>query len=77
SAEHGLTAHDLAEVPVKRAAIAAAQRRIAVCDGSKFGRTGLGYVCPVTDLDAVITDASAPRDELEKLEAAGITIIQV
>ncbi|MFC5187447.1 DeoR/GlpR family DNA-binding transcription regulator [Actinomadura harenae] len=77
SAEHGLTAHDLAEVPVKRAAIAAAQRRIAVCDGSKFGRTGLGFVCPVTDLDTVITDASAPRDELERLEAAGVTVVQV
>lgn len=74
SAEHGLTAHDLAEVPIKRAAIAAAQRTIAVCDGSKFSRTGLGHVCPVTALDAVITDRTAPPEAITRLEAAGVIV---
>ncbi|MFB4313849.1 DeoR/GlpR family DNA-binding transcription regulator [Actinomadura sp. 21ATH] len=74
SAEHGLTAHELDEVPVKRAAIAAARRVIAVCDGTKFGRTGLGLVCPVTALDMVITDRSAPGAAVSRLHDAGVDV---
>jgi DeoR/GlpR family transcriptional regulator of sugar metabolism len=74
SAKHGLTAEDLAEIPVKQAAIAAAQRIIAVCDGSKFGRTGLGHVCPISALDAVITDRSAPPEAIARIEDAGVAV---
>ncbi|CAM3258096.1 DeoR/GlpR family DNA-binding transcription regulator [Stackebrandtia soli] len=77
SVEQGLTAHDMAEVPIKQAAIAAARRRIAICDGSKFSRTGLGHVCPITDLDAVVTDDGAPGEELEKVRAVGVEIVLV
>ncbi|MFD0855648.1 decarboxylase, partial [Actinomadura adrarensis] len=72
-----LTAHDLAEVPIKQAAIAAARRTIAVCDSSKFARTGLGHVCPISDLDAVVTDPDAPSDELDNIRAAGVEVVTV
>jgi DeoR/GlpR family transcriptional regulator of sugar metabolism len=74
SAEHGLTAHDLDEVPVKRAAIASARRVVAVCDGAKFGRSGLGLVCPATALDMVITDRSAPVPAVSRLRDAGVDV---
>ncbi|MGW1676281.1 DeoR/GlpR family DNA-binding transcription regulator [Saccharopolyspora sp. NPDC002376] len=74
SAKHGLTAHDLEEVPVKQAAVEAAQRVVAVCHGAKFARTGLGLVCPVTDLDVVVTDASAPEEVRTELAAAGVEV---
>ncbi|SDG98705.1 DNA-binding transcriptional regulator of sugar metabolism, DeoR/GlpR family [Sinosporangium album] len=77
SSQHGLTAHDLAEVPIKQAVLSAAQRKIAVCDGSKFSLTGLGHVCPVSELDAIITDDSAPTAELDKIECAGVAVILV
>ncbi|TDD66391.1 DeoR/GlpR family DNA-binding transcription regulator [Actinomadura rubrisoli] len=77
SPRHGVTAHDLAEVPVKQAAIAAAQRVVAVCDGAKFGRTGLGHVCPVTALDALVTDRTAPAAAVAEIEAAGVTVHRV
>ncbi|MFD0690040.1 DeoR/GlpR family DNA-binding transcription regulator [Actinomadura fibrosa] len=77
SVRHGLTAHDLAEVPVKQAAIASAQRVVAVCDGAKLGRTGLGHVCPVTALDVLITDRDAPDDALAELSAAGVEVHRV
>ncbi|MDA3649365.1 DeoR/GlpR family DNA-binding transcription regulator [Saccharopolyspora indica] len=74
SAKHGLTAHDLEEVPVKQAAVDAAQRVVAVCHGAKFARTGLGLVCPVTDLDVVVTDSSAPEEVRAELAAAGVEV---
>ncbi|MFI0349391.1 DeoR/GlpR family DNA-binding transcription regulator [Actinomadura sp. 9N407] len=77
SAEHGLTAHDLDEVPVKRAAIASARRVIAVCDGAKFGRTGLGLVCPAGTLDMVITDGSAPDAAVARIRDTGVEVRRV
>jgi DeoR/GlpR family transcriptional regulator of sugar metabolism len=74
SARHGLTAHDLAEVPVKQAAMAAAQRVVAVCDGTKFTRTGLGLVCPIGELDTVITDESAPAAAVAHIRELGVTV---
>jgi DeoR/GlpR family transcriptional regulator of sugar metabolism len=74
SAQDGLTAYDLADAAVKRAAIASARRVIAVTEGAKFTRTALAFVAPVSALDTVVTDASAPREELDALAAAGVGV---
>lgn len=74
NAANGLTAHDLADAAVKRAAMASSRRVIAAADASKFTRTALAYVTPVTALDAVVTDETAPQQELDALTAAGVTV---
>jgi len=71
SAEHGLTAFDLEDAAVKRAAISSARRVIAAVDASKLTRTALAFVAPVSSLDAVVTDAEGAVD----LEAAGVTVV--
>ncbi len=71
SAEHGLTAFDLEDAAVKRAAISSARRVIAAVDASKLTRTALAFVAPVSSLDAVVTDAEGSVD----LEAAGVTVV--
>ena len=77
SADQGLTAYDLPDAAVKRAAIASARRTIVVADGSKFARTALAFVAPVSALDAVVTDESAPAADIEAMSAAGTTVWQV
>jgi DeoR/GlpR family transcriptional regulator of sugar metabolism len=77
SAADGLTAYDLPDAAVKRAAIASARRTIVVTDGSKFTRTALAAVAPASCLDAVVTDETAPAAQLEALTAAGTTVWQV
>jgi DeoR/GlpR family transcriptional regulator of sugar metabolism len=74
SAEQGLTAHDLPEVAVKQAAIAAARRVIVACDSGKFTRTAFGAVCGLADLDVVVTDDGIPREQHDALTAAGVTV---
>lgn len=74
TAADGVTGYDLADAAVKRAAIASAHRVIAVADASKFTRTALAVVTPVTSLDVVVTDAAAPADQVEALTAAGVTV---
>jgi DeoR/GlpR family transcriptional regulator of sugar metabolism len=76
SAADGLTAYDLLDAAVKRAAIASARRTIVVTDGSKFTRTALAAVAPASSLDTVITDETAPTAQLEALAAAGTTVWQ-
>ncbi|MEU4098097.1 DeoR/GlpR family DNA-binding transcription regulator [Streptomyces sp. NPDC026673] len=77
TAADGLTAYDLDDAAVKRAAIASARRVIAVTDGAKLSRTALAFVAPATALDAVVTDDSAPDAAVDELAAAGVTVRRV
>ncbi len=77
NAENGLTAYDLDDAAVKRAAIAAARRVIAVAEAGKLSRTALAFVAPAPALHAVVTDDLAPDDQTEQLTAAGVTVRKV
>jgi DeoR/GlpR family transcriptional regulator of sugar metabolism len=54
--DSGITNVTFAEVEVKRAMIAAARRVAAVADSSKFGHRTLAQVCPLEDIDVLVTD---------------------
>jgi DeoR/GlpR family transcriptional regulator of sugar metabolism len=71
SATEGMTAFDLEDAEVKRAAIKSARRVIAAVDASKLTRTALAFVAPVSSLDAVVTDAEGD----DGLAAAGVTVV--
>jgi DeoR/GlpR family transcriptional regulator of sugar metabolism len=73
-AANGLTAYDLDDAAVKRAAIASARRVIAVAEAAKLSRTALAFVAPASALNAVVTDESAPQEETDALAAAGVTV---
>lgn len=70
----GLTAYDLDDAAVKQAAIGSARRVIAATDGAKLSRTAHAFVAPITALDTLVTDASAPADEVAAMSAAGVTV---
>lgn len=55
-AEAGITNINVVEIPLKRAMIAAARRVAVVADSSKLGRRSLATVCPMSDVDIVLTD---------------------
>ncbi|MGV9878555.1 DeoR/GlpR family DNA-binding transcription regulator [Streptomyces sp. NPDC003006] len=76
TAADGLTAYDLDDAAVKRAAIASSRRVIAVADAAKLSRTALAFVAPATALHAVVTDAAAD-EETDALSAAGVTVRKV
>jgi DeoR/GlpR family transcriptional regulator of sugar metabolism len=77
TAAAGLTAYDLADAAIKRAAIASARRVIAVAEAAKFTRTALAFVTSAAALDAVVTEAAAPGDETDALAAVGVTVRKV
>ena len=51
-----------------------AQHVVIVCDSSKLGRTAFALICPTSKIDTVITDDSAPADQIEALRQAGVQV---
>lgn len=74
SARDGVSAHDLAEGAVKKAAVEASARVIAAVDSSKFGRTAFGRVCAAVEIDVLVTDSDAPADEVATLRDQGVEV---
>ncbi len=77
TATNGLTAYDLADAAIKRAAIASAHRVIVVAEAAKLSRTALALVAPAAALHAVVTTADAPDEEVDALKALGVAVRQV
>ncbi|WP_138906393.1 DeoR/GlpR family DNA-binding transcription regulator [Streptomyces chryseus] len=70
----GLTAYDLEDAAVKRAAIASARRVVAVAESAKLSRTALAFVAPASALHVVVTDDGASEEQTAALVAAGVTV---
>ncbi|MFF0560825.1 DeoR/GlpR family DNA-binding transcription regulator [Streptomyces sp. NPDC004266] len=74
SAAEGLTAYDLDDAAVKKAGIASARRVVVAADGGKLGRTAYAHVGPATLLHTLVTDTTAPADEVAALEGSGTVV---
>jgi len=77
SPTHGVTAFDVQDAAIKRAAIDSANRIILVAESTKFARTAMAIVCAAKDLDIVVTDRDAPAEMTAQLESLGVEIIRV
>lgn len=76
-ANRGITDYDYGEVRIKREVIAQAREVIVVVDHSKFGKTALLKIAPITQVHHVITGVEAPPEELAALRAMGIRVTVV
>lgn len=72
-----VTAHDLGDAEVKRAMKAMASRTMLVADSSKFGRSATAVVCPLSELDVVVTDGAVPAPTVEELRGCGVEVLPV
>jgi DeoR/GlpR family transcriptional regulator of sugar metabolism len=71
----GVTTHVPADARVKRAAVTASRRTIAVADASKLGEVAFGHVCGIEALERLITDADT--DAVVALQGAGLRVDRV
>jgi DeoR/GlpR family transcriptional regulator of sugar metabolism len=71
----GLTEYNLDDARVKQGLLDVAQQRIVVTEGAKFGRTTFATVGPLSSIDMVITDDSAPEDMVAALIDSGIEVV--
>lgn len=71
----GVTNLNLPEGELKRRMLRAAQRRVAVTDGSKLGAVTLVRLCEVEELDLLITGESADPDIVAALRDRGLDVL--
>jgi DeoR family transcriptional regulator, aga operon transcriptional repressor len=65
------------EALLNKAMIRTAQKTIILTDSSKFGRRGFGKICPLSDIDQIITDDGISPAVIRDLENMGIEVIIV
>jgi DeoR family transcriptional regulator of aga operon len=73
----GITTHHGVEAHTDRRMIERARRVVVVCDASKIGRAALAVICPLREVDELITDGAAAAPALNELRAAGVSVIVV
>lgn len=75
SIEDGLTNPILEEIPIKRLMIRAAKQVVLLADSSKWGRTFVGLIAPITAAQVAITDAGVPGELRQRAEEAGVRVM--
>jgi DeoR family transcriptional regulator, aga operon transcriptional repressor len=75
SARWGITELTEDEAAVQRAALDRTERVIVIADGSKVGAATPIVVGPARGITTLVTDPSAPADELRELRGLGIEVL--
>ena len=75
SRAHGLSTPDRSEAAVKRAIVAGTRRVVVLADAEKLGVEHLVKFAELAEVDVLVTDARAARDDVRALEATGIEVV--
>src|SRR5204862_3460114 len=75
SLERGLMDLNPDEVRIKQEMAGACELVYGILDGTKWHRSGLLSFAPPAELAGIVTDSSAPADEVEAWRAAGVEVI--
>jgi DeoR/GlpR family transcriptional regulator of sugar metabolism len=73
--ERGTFNSNLLLVETERAMIASAEQVIVVADSTKFGHTSLAQMCPLEEIDVLVTDCELGAEWPPRLEAAGVKLV--
>jgi DeoR family transcriptional regulator of aga operon len=73
----GVSTPNLLEAQLNRLMVSISTRVIPVCDSSKFGRSSLSSIVPISGIHGVITDRQISKNELRGLKKAGLEIVLV
>lgn len=72
----GASAHHEGEASINQLMAARARKVFVVADGSKVGQAAFARIARIQDIDALITDSTAPAAAVRNIESAGCRVIQ-
>lgn len=75
-AERGLTTNYPDQATIHRAMVKQAKRTIVVADHHKLGVVGAALICPITDVDTLITDKAAPDDAVAPFSSTAVEVLR-
>lgn len=73
----GVTSYDAEDAAIKAATIRYSGRVLLLCDETKWGRTGFGWVADARALTTVVTDHELTPDERAAAEDLGLEVLTV
>lgn len=73
----GLTCGSADEAAVNRALLEQSKRKIAVADHTKLNAVFHAVICPITEIDIIITDSEASETTIQPIVDAGIEVMRV
>jgi DeoR family transcriptional regulator, aga operon transcriptional repressor len=71
----GAAAHHEGEAAMNSLMVARARRVVIIADSSKLGSHAFARICPVGQVDTLVTDAGAEPDRVAEFRAAGVEVI--
>ena len=71
----GAKALDEEEARINMLMASRARKVVAVADSSKLNGRAFARICPVSDVNYLITDEAAPTDALDQLRSAGVNVL--
>ncbi|MEO8473815.1 MAG: transcriptional repressor AgaR [Chryseolinea sp.] len=72
---HGLYTPNVEEARLNEVMIEISREVILLVDSSKFKVRSLAFICPITKVHKVITDANIATDDVKRLSDAGVEVI--
>ena len=75
SFDNGLTDTHLLEIELKRSIVRKVGEIIVLVDGSKFHQSGLASYASIDQISTIVTDSTAPDEEVKRIEQQGIRVI--
>jgi DeoR/GlpR family transcriptional regulator of sugar metabolism len=73
----GITEFSYEQAGTKKTLIEQARQRIVLADHTKFDKTELAFVCPLSSIDRIITDSGLSDDIYSKYEDLDLEILRV
>ena len=74
---HGATTIEVEEAAVFRAMVRQAKQVVIVADSSKLGQTSPAVVCPVSEIDLIITDDGISEEAMKAFAAKNVRLLVV
>ena len=72
--ERGAYNSDLLLVETERVMMARAEEVIVVADSTKFGHTSLALMCPLAEIDTLVSDHELSPEWIKRLKDAGVQV---
>ncbi|MEU3278620.1 DeoR/GlpR family DNA-binding transcription regulator [Streptomyces antibioticus] len=73
----GAAAHHEGEAAINRLLARRSAKVVVVADSSKIGRRAFASICPVTQIDVLITDTEAAEEDVQRFRDRGVQVTQV
>jgi DeoR family transcriptional regulator, aga operon transcriptional repressor len=75
--EAGASAHHEGEANINRLLAARASKVVVVADSSKLGLSAFARICPIDEVDVLVTDSDATDEVAASFEEHGIEVLRV